>query len=64
MGIILTGLFGAFSMLSLKAKLYRSNKKQEALQREIDALRNQPLYEGGRDQPNPSTESTILDQES
>ncbi len=61
LGMILTGLFSTLGVIKLRAKLRKARKNNQVLEREIDALRNQPLYD--HSETRPSEESTILDQE-
>jgi len=44
-GVLLAGLMAMFEILSLQRKLRKARRMQELLEREVDALRNQPLYD-------------------
>lgn len=44
-GVFCTGIFTVFEMWGMRSALRRSKRMREMLEREVDALRNQPLYD-------------------
>src|SRR6266446_785584 len=44
-GVLLTGMVSIVQVFRTEAKLRKARRMHEMLEREIDALRNQPLYE-------------------
>ncbi len=52
-GVFFAGLVGLAEILRMASRLRKARRRQELLEREVHALRNQPLY----DEPPPATVS-------
>ncbi|MFH1017254.1 MAG: hypothetical protein V1798_03605 [Pseudomonadota bacterium] len=44
-GVFFAGLIGLVEVLRMSARLRKARRHQELLEREVHALRNQPLYD-------------------
>jgi uncharacterized integral membrane protein len=44
-GVFTTGLFGLIEIARLRGRIRRTRRAQELLEREVHALRNQPLFD-------------------
>ena len=60
LGVFIAGFFGIFERFRLKKEIRALSREKIVKERELDSLRNVPLYEGKRGDSGPEQEEDVM----
>ena len=60
LGVFITGFFGIFERFKLKKEIRVLSREKVAKDREMDSLKNVPVYEGRREDSEPEQEDDVM----